>query len=300
VARNEPYQSVIVMALKRILKSGEPRSVESEKCGANLFPVRPVVSWRDLGNPVIGNMFWSEAIQGCTNDCYFISALSSIAWVNPALLSLYGSYYFSGQATALNTQNTPVDTNNRPIFAQIPQSGEIWAPLYEVAYAKWRSGNVNNTPDIPATIGNGGSGFQALKEITGRQNPANAEDPSNQTTADIWGKIETGAMLPIGNYQCYKTLNPSFAETKAGLGVITGIYSNHTYSLFGKINIANTGKKYIVLRNPYAHQIPEPDASVIRPAVNFFGVNLAASGDGVFALEIERFKDYFTKYGSVK
>jgi hypothetical protein len=286
------------MAIKRILKSGELRSEEPGKCGANLLPPRPVASWRDLGNPVIGNMFWNEAIQGSTNDCYFISALSSVAWVNPALLSLYGTYYFSGQATVLNTQNTPVDSSNIPIFAQLPQSGEIWAPLYEVAYAKWRSGNVNNTPDIPTTIGTGGSGFQALKEITGRQNPANAEDPSIQTIDDIWARIETGAMVPSGNYQCYKTSNPAFAETKGGLGQITGIYSNHTYSLFGKINVA--GRKYIVLRNPYAHQIPEPDASVIRPALNFFGVNLAATGDGVFALEIERFKDYFTRYGSVR
>lgn len=272
----------------------------SNKVGANQLPQPPAVArWIDLGQPVIGNMFFTEAIQGQTDDCYFIAALSSVAWARPDRLRLYNEYYFNGQRTTLADQCTPVDANNNPIFARRPPSGEIWALLYEVAYAKWRSGNVNNRPNIAATIGNGGSGFRALKEVTGWQNPPNPYEPANQTTDQIWNSIATGAPVITGNYQCYKTSNPSFADTRDDVPGGVGIVSNHTYSLFGKINVTNTGTRYIVLRNPHGPLVAEPNVGVIQPNINFFGANLAQVADGVFAIEIERFRQYVLEYGSV-
>jgi len=273
------------------------------RCGANLCDATGnYTSWSDLGSPG-AVMTFNEAIQGCCNDCYFIAALSSVAWAVPSELDPWGTYYFNGQKVTLNHQEVPVNAG-KPVYAQQPSSGDIWAMLYEVAYAKWRSGNTNDKPNIAGTIGNGGSGFDALKEITGYQYPANAEDPSGQTTATIWGNILTGSVVKRSyggvTYDTYKTKYPSFAETKDNLAQITGIYKSHTYSLFGKIQDGNTKKQYIVLRNPYANLKPEPTGDIIKPAISFFGINLSATNDGVFALEISKFKDYFAKYGSVK
>jgi hypothetical protein len=275
----------------------------SEVCGANLCGLNPQVrAWKDLGNPI--SMTFNEAIQGCCNDCYFIAALSSVAWAANGELDFWDTYYFNGQKTTLPHQEVPVDINNNPVYARLPSSGDTWAMLYEVAYAKWKSDNATNYPDIAGKIGQGGSGFEAMKEITGYQYPAQAYDTQNQSTDTIWGNISTGAVITKEyngiKYDTYKTTNPSFAETKAEFTEITGIYKGHTYSLFGKIEDKSTKKKYIVLRNPYASQKPEPTADTIKPVISFFGVNLSTVNDGVFAFEISKFKNYFAKYGSVQ
>lgn len=282
-------------------KKNRQGSEGSGGCGANLCDRNPAAAaWAVPGN-IRGTMNYNEAIQGCCNDCYFIAALSSVAWAAPAELDLWNTYYFSGQQVTLGHEEVPVDAAGKPVFAQLPPSSERWAMLYEVAYAKWRNNAHPDKPDIAATIGAGGSGFQALKEITGYQYPANAFLTDDPVTVDtIWGNIATGGLYLKGTYETYKTLYPSFAETRAALGSITGIYSSHTYSLFGKVKDKTTGKRYIVLRNPYAGQKPEPTSDVIAPGISFFGVALSATTDGVFALELSKFKQYFGKYGSVR
>ncbi|KUG15833.1 hypothetical protein ASZ90_014501 [hydrocarbon metagenome] len=292
---------VIIMAVKTIPNFRKAASENSDTCGANLCDQSPkATEWKDLGkDPVIVSMIYNEAIQGCCNDCYFIAALSSVAWAAPQELDLYNAYYFNGVKVELDSKKLPV-ANNTVVYADIPTSGEIWAPLYEKAYAKWRSGNTSNEPDIPSSIGGGGSGFQALKEITGYTNPANAFDTTNESIDTIWQNIQTGAKQMRGIYETYKTTYPSFAETRSTDIQKAGIYKSHTYSLFGKVKDTSTGKRYLILRNPYANKKPEPVENVIKPAISFFGINLSAVADGVFALDIEKFKEYFLKYGSVK
>ena len=293
---------VIIMAVKTIPNFRKAASENSDTCGANLCDQSPkATEWKDLGkDPVIVSMLYNEAIQGCCNDCYFIAALSSVAWAAPQELDLYTTYYFNGVKVELDSKKLPV-ANNTVLYADIPTSGEIWAPLYEKAYAKWRSGNTSNEPDIPSSIGGGGSGFQALKEITGYTNPTNAFDTTDETTDTIWTNIvDGGKIIKGGIYETYKTKYPSFAETRSTDFNKTGIYKDHTYSLLGKVKDTSTGKRYFVLRNPYANKRPEPNENVIKPAISFFGINLSADADGVFALDIVKFKEYFKKYGSVK
>jgi len=282
------------------------KKAEDPSCGATICGTRAVERWVDQGIVIDTSMKYDEAIQGCCDDCYFIAALSSAAWCAPQELSIYPTYYFSGVKTTLKTRNRPVDADGKPIFAQIPPSGEIWALLYEVAYAKWRGGNVSDQPDIGSSIGGGinggGSGFQALKEITGWTRPANAEFTESQTTDQIWDKIQwVNQSIQLGRYDTYRTQYPSFAETKSTLSGITGIYRDHTYSLLGKISDRTTGAKYIVLRNPLAGQAPQPNADTLQVGhLNFFGVILDPMiKKGAFAIEIGKFKEYFARYGSV-
>ncbi len=128
------------------------KKAEDPRCGATICGTRAVAGWVDQGIVIDTSMKYDEAIQGCCDDCYFIAALSSVAWCAPQELSIYPKYYFNGVETTLKTRNRPVDADGKPIFAQIPPSGEIWALLYEVAYAKWRGGNVFDQPDIGSSI----------------------------------------------------------------------------------------------------------------------------------------------------
>jgi hypothetical protein len=287
-------------------KFGDLPVKEPDVTGANLIlPIRAIASWQTKGGLGI-SMPFNDPLQGCVNNCYFMAALSSVAWSASGMLRTYPNYSFynldAGQWEPTEsqkttwpaiTENLPLDANGNLIYAR-SLSTNTWPMLYEKAYVKWKDGP--NHPDHAdySKVDGGANGFIALKEITGWGNPADAYD-TTRTEAQIIADIPWYYILA----DRAKAKYPTVAWTKANINnPPAGIYPAHTYSLLGRYS--SGGIFYVVLRNPYGAQVAEPTLDVIRPNTNFYGINLSLPGDGVFALKMDKFRSYFAKYAYVK
>jgi hypothetical protein len=129
---------------------------------------RVATKWITTGMPVSsGTMSYTEPIQGCVNDCFFLAALASVAWAAPAKLNNFPNYQFYNPAAGWNSLQTgsqlAVDAGNNLVYART-SSGYIWPCLYEKAYAKWKSGQ--EQPDIKTVLA-GGNPLTALQNICG-------------------------------------------------------------------------------------------------------------------------------------
>lgn len=182
---------------------------------------REVDDWMNINRGVYdgnGSKSYTDPIQGCVDDCFFIAALSSVAWAANTKLNTHPTYKFYDAVTKAWTNSfttndvLAVDTTDNLVFARCSRPYS-WPCLYEKAFAKWNY-NKNphsDTPDIK-TILSGGNGLTALLNICG-------------------GTLKTQEMKfnpASGN----RTTNPTVAKTKAGAGA--GLTSNHTYSVLKK------------------------------------------------------------------
>ena len=153
-------------------------------------------SWQDAGR------FFSEAaeffdpIQGFVGDCYFIAALSSVAWSMPYVIAdqvratgadneqfthQVGFHGSSGMEYVETTDRILLDGSGSTHFARSKEPGEIWPAVYEKAYAKWRLGESSDFPAIPSIAG--GDPSIACKALTGLSDYRNWH--SSYTAADI-------------------------------------------------------------------------------------------------------------------
>jgi hypothetical protein len=115
-------------------------------------------SWKenkdDAGNPIwqvklVEGKLFDEAVQGNQNNSALIAALSSVVWANPFSLPItqcekknaYRISFYNPMITITLKDSLPWDESDF-CWAHKPESGEIWAGLYEKAYAA----RVTNSP----------------------------------------------------------------------------------------------------------------------------------------------------------
>jgi len=272
--------------------------------------------WKSMGARGISRTY-NEALQGCANDCHFIAALSAAAWVgylpadsNPKYkfykITLSGDKYTAVlDEVSLGSDALPgytADPNNKdPIFARPDASGETWAMLYEKAYAKWLGDRTNDKPDIGSEL-NGGNGFTALMNITGKTNGKEVGFSSGDAlVTDLELSKTANKKIPKAAVIWTKTTIQS---------PLVGLYKNHVYTVLGSYyenREGKTKKPYIVLRNPYGGIIsdPEPVDSAYVPEPGgipaWNGIDLNKTNDGIFAFDLSKFStSLFDKYGYVK
>jgi hypothetical protein len=234
--------------------------------------------------------FYNEPVQGCCGDCYFVAALSSVAWAAPGQLSNYPVIAFRDPKTGLNSDivldanDLPVDATNSLIYAR-SSSGKTWPMLYEKAYARWRKCEViGDNPDHPDISKlSGGAGIYGLISVSRYANKQQFLTNGNNVLITI-PKIATG-----------KTKYPSVAWTHDLVNPPAGILNDHTYSILGFY------MNNVVLRNPVT-AMAEPGDSVkvgtwnAAPGVS---INLANAADGIFAISAADFNKYFYGFGYV-
>ena len=138
------------------------------------------LSWTDGGRFYNEGTEFLDPVQGQVGDCYFIAAMSSVAWSMPFTI------VDRNRATALDnesfrhqigfTGNNGVETvevTDRVLlnswggteFARSNEAGEVWPAVYEKAYAKWRLGEPTDYPAIPNIAG--GDPSIACRQLTG-------------------------------------------------------------------------------------------------------------------------------------
>ena len=135
-----------------------------------LFPLGlgyhpPGFSWQDTGRFYNETTEFFDPVQGDVADCYFIAAMSSVAWASPYTIAdrtratASGQESFTHQVSFFGESGwESVEVSDRVLvasggasssFAHSFETGEIWPAVYEKAYAKWRFDTADDFPNIP-------------------------------------------------------------------------------------------------------------------------------------------------------
>jgi hypothetical protein len=284
-----------------------------------LIDVGTTVVWVDPGDFFEQGAEMLDPVQGALGDCYFIAALSSVAWARTyviaqraratdaagAFVDMIEFFGSAGWAKVEVTEQIPLRSpGNSYIYCRSSDPGEIWPAVYEKAYAKWRTNDTDDRPNYAPIAG--GDPVGAARQLTGL------------TAYYFWCK----AMTPSAIYQkvrensiSMKTFNPMVAWTypsgdaspdKVNYTNAT-LVANHAYSIVGWQYL--NGQGYVVLRNPWGtHEATMNVAGgtwVSWDAPYYGGPGFwrpisFATNDGVFALRVDTFKSYFAGLGVVK
>jgi hypothetical protein len=256
----------------------------------------------------------TDPIQGALGDCYFIAALSSIAWARPYVIAerMFRDidmieFFQAGKSVKINiSQLLPLSTpGNLYIYCRSGNTGEIWPALYEKAYAKWRTNDPGDKPNYAPIAG--GDPVGALAQLTGFV--PYYQGTSGISGHDCWTKVRANSISS-------KTFNPMVAWTYGTSPSPDVNYdnahlaANHAYSLLGWEFYNN--QEYIILRNPWGTY--EATLDVLPGAFDwvswdqpYYGgasghwrpIHMATS-DGVFGLRSDIFQKYFAAFGWVK
>jgi hypothetical protein len=275
--------------------------------------ILPLLTWKGLGDFFKDVTEFNDPIQGAVANCYFIAALSAVAWADLYNIihhtratgpgdtdSINGIQFYnksggSGAPTSMVevTDKVPVDANNQPIYCRDNDKGEIWPEVYEKAYAKWKTQNTMDFPNI--TLIAFGDTVLVTAQITNKT-------PYYYNTATLTPQeIFT---IVTSNSLSFKTINPMTAWTPASGPPFFGsnIVANHAYTILGWAN--NDGKDYLVLRNPWGRTEPA-GVNTINGLVSFFDESFwrvisTIPDDGIFALEVDVFKTFYAGLGVAK
>jgi len=262
--------------------------------------------WADPGDFFEEAAEYFDPVQGGLGDCYFISALSAVAWsrfdvimqrsraTGPGQANFVDciNFYSNGIKTLEVSERVPLVVGTHAwIYARSPEAGEIWPAVYEKAFAKWKTNDPTDEPNYGPIAG--GWPVQATTELT---NLAGVTQTCSALTADqIWTAVRS-------NCVSYRTFRPmtawTFCVTPTPVNYTgTGIYAYHAYTILGWAFVNNI--KYVVLRNPWGQNVPVINGltgSWSAYDVSFWRSVQLNSG-GVFAIPADTFKKYYWQFG---
>jgi hypothetical protein len=259
-------------------------------------------------------MTFSDPVQGVLRDCHFIAALSSHAWMsivrphlsgNDGVCDLY-SFPLYSQPRSLPQ---PVEVSERVWLnngqywgARSSDPQEYWPAVYEKAYAAFRLGQNTDTPSM-AVLDVTGNPVTSLVHLTGKS-------PVVVTTAGlsaetVFARIQQKSP---GNKTAVPMVAWTYESESAAPAPVNyendALVANHSYSILGIFNPPGGGH-YVVLRNSFGIGAGEPDEGVAHGewthAPDSSGgtrLNLDIA-DGIFALDMNLFHDYFEAFGYV-
>ncbi len=276
-----------------------------------------LLGWQDLGRFFNEATEFFDPIQGAVANCYYIAALSAVAWSRPYQIANMTRATGTGQQQFRNmirfykpdsggqierevevTDIVPINTSfGGFLYARSSEAGEIWPAVYEKAYAKHITNTTGDYPNIPATAF--GDMVWATAQLTGGQRQYIAT--ASTSADDLWNAVRSHSMS-------YRTFDPMTAWTYSSGAASPDkvIYSdanlvaNHAYTVLGWEY--HNGRKYIILRNPWGSvegTVGALHTTWISYDVSWWRpINLTAI-DGVFGIEASAFKKYFAGIGVV-
>lgn len=253
----------------------------------------------------------NDPIQGGLANCYFISALSSVAWSRPYAIAnvvrpsawgnddapihrvtFYKDGAGNGEAVEVNEQVPCQQGSQAWKYARSRDAAEIWPAVLEKAFGKWITGNTTEFPDYnPMAYGD--PVLATAQIVRGTRNyQANASN-----TADAL--VQFVRSNSLGK----RTFNPMVAWTygsaPSGLDyVATKVVANHAYSILGWEWVNNT--YYVVLRNPWGtHEATIDVLPNSWTSSQNYSATIPLNTEGVFAMKASTFKQYFAGLGWV-
>jgi Calpain family cysteine protease len=261
---------------------------------------------------------YNDPIQGAVGNSYFIAALSAVAWSDPSILvrpnpdstrheqsrgnkeqvairfhSKGGRHDAPSATIEINEKVLVHNATRRPVYARSNNFHEMYAALYEKAFAKWINRSRTEEPDITQTAY--GDPVIACAQITDRK-PHYFETVS-RSPDELYGIVREHCLN-------MRTLYPMVAWTHATGPDYRGcnIVANHAYSILGRAQVGE--KEYIILRNPWGvtepHGLNTYQGMITSFDEKFWQPISTIDNGGVFALEPAAFKFYFAGLGVAK
>ena len=272
-------------------------------------------SWLDKGSFFNETAEFFDPVQGSVANCYFIAALSAVAWATPYRISHLTRATGTGQEQFTNLvrfykpdSNGQIDkeievtdtvlvnsTTGNFIYCRSSEPGEIWPAVYEKAFAKWKTGTTTDHPDITAT-GWGDCVFATAQLNGGKRHYYGTAGLSGD---QLWNLVRE-------NSRGKRTFNPmtcwTYGTAPDGLSYAdANIVGSHCYTVLGWDYYCR--KKYLILRNPWGST--EATVGTRSGVVSMFDISWwrpidLAVPDGTFAIEADSFQAYFAGIGVAK
>ncbi|KAG6834302.1 hypothetical protein H0H93_010602, partial [Arthromyces matolae] len=205
----------------------------------------------------------NDIVQGKAGDCYFLSALSTMATCKGLVeescvardeeAGVYGFIFFrddvwvtvivddfeelqpESQALFHNNKNSygALVTNGKSLyFARSGTENETWVPLIEKAYAKFYGSY--------AAL-EGGQAGEAIEDLTGFIQSVMKDIRKFE---DFWTKeLLNGTEVPLFGCSLSTTLENETHER------VDGLLRGHAYSILRAVE--HKGKRFVVIRNPW-------------------------------------------------
>jgi hypothetical protein len=247
--------------------------------------------------------------QGALGDCYFLSTLTGVAIEHPHVIrdnikphvdepsgktidGLYDVRFYNQSPTGEAqeqwvTVNSSVlcDSQGHELYAgaqDVDNDGrqEIWAAIYEKAYAEFRKGD-GTIDDGYQRVGEGGLGDEAYFALTGRR--AFINDPSLMSHSELMAILNRtnpihGDAVMVGSKSSDDVL------------VADGILSGHLYTVLGTYDDPQTNEPMVTLRNPWGMYEPGVGANAQGDWYPPIGV---LGNDGVFSIPVRQLRGDF-------
>ena len=255
-----------------------------------------------------------DPVQGAVANCYFIAALSAVAWATPLRIAHLtratglGQEQFndmirfykpdSGGVIDQEVQITealPLTMAGGFIYCRSSEAGETWPAVYEKAFAKLKTGTNTDMPDITQTAW--GDCVWATAQLNGGQRAY--YDTANRSADELWQILRSHCL------SC-RTFDPMTAWTYSSGDASPDkvdyssaqVVGSHCYTVLGWAY--RNCKRWIVLRNPWGSF--EATASALDDTLYLYDVTwwrpiTLKDADGTFAMEISAFKMYFAGFG---
>ena len=264
-------------------------------------------------------------VQGALGDCWLIAAMAAVAWTHPELVSertrrenipgnvdagsadLY--FEFTDQLTIPVLfftisipfvfklwigEELPQTADGGWIYARSSVAGEIWPAEIEKAAAVWRSGgNADDPRSSDYTHLAGGDPAWAVHILTGGTpwyHWADADDTWSTIRSHCSGQRATDPLV------AWTWGSSDDSPDKVDYGDAQ-IAANHAYSILGTWETNN--RQYVILRNPWGwyEATLNSYAGTWTTPESWGNADTVLPGNGVFALEIHTFREYYMGFG---
>jgi hypothetical protein len=282
-----------------------------------------VGEYRPVDQFIVNGTSFLDPVQGGIADCYLISSLISLAWVQQASwralidgatvagagVSRFRFSFFENSTARLPAfqapGDVPFDNQNRPCFARSEDPHEGWVSIVEKAYVMQRSGSLNTDPTPADYLMVGKNGVlpdEACQMLVG--GTAKRERNLELETLTPWhsfpDRCDRGiAQVPT---MAWTWLEPSHLRNLS-FGQ-TGLIPNHAYAVLGTATF--DGKSFMMLRNPHGvsatgeAQPPEYPQGTWAPGAGDSAAPVVRLNElGVFGLPMDWFNICFDALGWV-
>ncbi|KAI0544920.1 hypothetical protein F4679DRAFT_505364 [Xylaria curta] len=287
---------------------------------------------------------FDDPIQGATANSWFVAALFSVYWADPAIINrtmespmrmrdpnnnedreqnrFRVKFHDKGGRNNNSTQTVEVDyrvpVNNSSedfVYCRSSDGMALWPSLYEKAFAKWiTSGNNDDSPrrkdsgrlkvassssqHVDITQLHHGDPVKAMAQINGREPEYYFTD--KREASDLVGLVRACSVN-------HRTICPMVAWTYAtDRGTYRGcnLVANHAYSVLGWSSVGQGDKQYIIIRNPWGttepHGLTSYPGILTRVEPEYWRPASLLDREGVMAVEVGAFKEYFACMGIAK
>ncbi|EAR85345.1 calpain family cysteine protease (macronuclear) [Tetrahymena thermophila SB210] len=285
-------------------------NINSITANPDQFPISKKVNWKRIEQIISqaevkvfqGKIEPDDIYQGQLGDCYFLSALSSLAEEPDLISRLFEIVEYNPRGYYIVWLNhdgfwkqVVIDDyfpclNNLPAFSK-SHDNEIWVMILEKAYANLFKSYHNISAGLPEL---------AVSDLTGSPFEWIFTKNVEETWNFIFSKVEDEKV----NTKVKYILNAgSNSDPKGGIEVKdnTGIISGHAYAVLdAKVVMSRDGQERILqLRNPWGKgewQGAWSDKSDKWTPELKKECNLSNKNDGLFWMSIE---DFCLKYSSI-